>query len=250
MIDAFDRFWNLFSPTWLQGISMVEWCLAGLGSLAIVLLRRPAARGASRRVWVVLAIIGPLACLEMGLSLRYDAMEATRSLVREVGGAEVVQGRRPWQAAMILVTLGICASASLILTLSFVRWTAPARLAASGLMTSLSGFALEIISLHHVDLHYGVYWSLWLGGLAMMLPAVAWASMSVFSSTLPTARRRDEATGSRTYKIPGVAIVEPDDPAEPIGVRLLRLALIGLLLALPEIAAWFSSLASRVDFQA
>jgi hypothetical protein len=240
MIDAFDRFWNLFSPTWLQGISMVGWCLAGFGSLAIVLLRRPAARGTSRTFWVVLAIIGPLACLEMGLSLRYDAMETTRSLVREIGGAEVVQRRRPWQAAMILVTLGICASAFLVLTLSFVRWTAPARLAAAGLMTSLSGFALEIISLHYVDLHYGVYWSLWLGGLAMMLPAVAWAGTAGSASALPTALRRDEGMGSRTYRIPAVANIEPDDPAEQMGVRLMRLAFIGLFLALPEIAAWFS----------
>jgi hypothetical protein len=243
MIDAFDRFWNLFSPTWLQGISMVGWCLSGVGSLALLMLRYPAARGAARPFWVVLAIIGPLACLEMGLSLRYEAMEATRSLVREVGGAEVVQGRRPWQAAMILVTLGICASASLVLMLCFLRWTAPARLAAAGLMTSLSGFALEIISLHHVDLHYGVYWSLWLGGLAMMLSAIAWAGASGYALGLPAASRRDDGMGSRTYRIPGVATVEPVEPvesAEPMQVRLLRLACIGLLLALPEIAAWLS----------
>jgi hypothetical protein len=239
MIDAFDRFWTLLAPTTWQRSCMVGWCLVALGSLTLLVLRRPAARGAARPFWVMLAILGPLGCLEMGLSLRYEAMSAVRSLVQEAGGSEAVQGRRPWQAALVLATLAVSAVLMGVVARSFRRWTAPARLAAAGLLISLTGFALELISLHQLDAHYGVYFSLWLGGLAVMLSAIAWAGATGVAAVTRPARGPDDGMGSRTYRVPGVA-AEPADPSEPIEVRLLRLACIGLLLAIPEIAAWLS----------
>jgi hypothetical protein len=238
MISAFDHFWDLLAQGAWQRISMIGWCLVGLGSLVLLLLRRPAAQGVARHFWVMLTIVSPLACLEMGWPVRYDAMDAVRSLVREAAGSEAVQGRRPWQAAMVLITLVASVGLMGFVARSFGRWTAPARLAAAGLLTSLTGFALEIISLHQLDLHYGVYWSLWLGGLAIMLSAIAWAGASGFAPR--TAGRPNDGMGRRTYTIPGSGRVGPGNPVEPLGVRLRRVGWIGLWLALPEIAAWFS----------
>ncbi|MFO0891982.1 MAG: hypothetical protein U0790_22960 [Isosphaeraceae bacterium] len=240
MIDAFDAFWSLLGPKSWGLVTMAGWLLVGLGSLTLLLLRRPGARGPARPFWIALALIGLLAALEMGWPVRYDAIRAVRSLVVEKAGPEFVQGRRPWQAAMVLVTLAAAAGSLGFILRSFRTWPAPARLAAVGLLIALTGYALEFISLHQVDAHYGVYWSLWLGGLATMLSAIAWAGASGLDPR--AARRADDGMGSRTYRIPGAGAcaVEPRDPAESLGIRLRRVVIIGALLALPEIAAWLS----------
>ena len=173
MIDAFDRFWNQLEPSSWGLVSIACWALVGLGALSLLLLRRPAARGAGRRLWIALAVLGPLACVEMRWPRRFRAMGAVRGLVGDIGGAEAVDARRPWQAAMIVVALGISAAMMFVVVRSFRRWTAPTRLAAAGLLVAMTGFALEIISLHQVDAHYGVYWSLWFAGHGMMLAAIA-----------------------------------------------------------------------------
>lgn len=245
MIQAFDRFWGLFTdPQWARG-TMAGWLLVGAGALALLLSQRPATRGPNRLLWIALALLGPALCLEMIGHSRFKWMNAFRSLVREKAGAEAVAGRRPWQAALVVVALLLSTLAIAFIARSTRFWSGATRLAAIGLGVALTGFLLEVISLHQIDAHYGIYWSLWFGGIALMLSAILWAARS--SATAPPFHpipRIEEELGHRSYRIGSADSTlragRPDDSREPLRVILLRLAWLIPLLCLPEALAWLS----------
>ncbi|WP_165226874.1 hypothetical protein [Aquisphaera insulae] len=233
MIDAFDRFWNTFPPNVLLLLTRACWCLVGLLAAAL-LFRRADAGSTPRRLWWTLAVLGPVAFIEMGLSVRYRLMGNWRELVRVTLGSRAVASRHSWQgfvvAGAVIVAVGLVAW----LAHRTRRWPVAARITVVGTIVALLGFTLEIISFHNIDLHYGVYWSLWFSGLGLMLLGLAW-SLATHSAAVRA--DRDDGMGVRRYR---VASVTTSARRDPITARLQRLAIAVLLLAVPELVAWLT----------
>lgn len=245
MIQAFDRFWGIFTDhQWARG-TMAAWLLVGAGALVLLLWRRPATRGLNRVLWIALVLLGPVLCLEMVWHSRFRWMNAIRSVVLEKAGAEAVTGRRPWQAALVLLAVLLSSLAITFIARSARFWSGATRLAAVGLSLALTGFLLEVISLHQLDAHYGIYWSLWYGGLGLMLSAIVWAAGS--NPTAEPSRpvlRIEERLGHRSYRIGSgdspLRATDPVETPEPVAAVLLRLAWLIPLLCLPDVLAWLS----------
>lgn len=134
-------------------------------------------RGPERAGWLAVAVLFLALAAETAYPLRAALTDLLREVLRWVGGAEALRGRRPIQAAVIALVV----APALVLLVAGVarasRLTRAARVALAGGLVAAAGFVLEGISLHHLDQYPWGYSGFRLTGLALAAGAVGHANL-------------------------------------------------------------------------
>jgi len=214
----------------LAWATIAGWATIGLAALGLSFR----ARGRDRWAWAGTAALSILFAVEMASPHRYALAVRAKSALRAFGGEEAIRGRRPIQAAVILILL-IVASGLLAWFLGRRgRLSTPARWAVVGTGVALLGLLLETISLHQIDLYYTIYWSIWLAGIATALIGVG-SGFGVPAGPAPAATPPPRSRSSAA----SLGLRREDEP--PLR-RASRMVLLMIALAAPELV----ELASRL----
>jgi hypothetical protein len=227
----------------LMWFSVTCWAAIAFGALGV----SSWSRDRERRAWFGIAALALVFAVEMAHPYRYWLTEQLRQALRAVGGDEGARGRRPIQAAVILIVL-VAASGLLADFLARARCLATSgKLGVMGVGIGLLGFVLETISLHQVDRYYTIYWSIWFLGIALAASGVVGALAArggAASPTGPSRWERNRRSGAAPspharYSVGSIGVrVEGDPPLR----RVARLGLVLLVLALPELVGLVSRL--------
>jgi hypothetical protein len=199
LADAFVGRWG----STLSWAIAVCWALTSLAAIARGILNP-----ASRRWWLLLSALTAAIALEMPLGLRFQVMGMLRSALKSAGH-DYYMGRRPVQGAMIAGGLLIAAGLAAWAWSAATRVQPGCKLALAGACLGWAGIAIETTSLHQIDVHYSIYWTIWWTGLALTVAGLAWGGKSA---------RADE-----TFHV------------DSAGKRLVRLSAAVVLLSIPEV---------------
>jgi len=220
----------------LMWLSVTCWAAIGFGALGV----SSRSRDRERRAWLGIAALALLFAVEMTHPYRYWLTDQLRQALRAVGGDEAARGRRPIQAAVILIAL-VAASGLLAGFLARARSLATSgKLGVMGIGLGLLGFVLETISLHQVDRYYTIYWSIWFLGIALAAGGVVGALTARGGAASPIGPSRwetDRLSGAAPspharYSVGSIGVrVEGDHTLR----RVARLGVVLLVLALPEL---------------
>jgi hypothetical protein len=229
MIERVDQFvrWHGGLLTWS---TVAGWSAVGFGALALA--ARPGGR--DRKIWLGSAALALLFAFEMTYPVRFLIEDVLRAALRIVGGDEAVRGRHRIQAVAVLIMLIVSVGLMATFLARAKRLGVSSKLAVVGLSIGLIGFLLETISLHHIDMHYVIYWSIWFLGIALAAVGVADSFVRgdgalIASGASPHARYSVGSAGLR-------------DERDTLEHRTLRLGIVVLVLALPEIVYLVGSL--------
>src|SRR3954454_21464692 len=127
MIDALEALVRA-NATLLQWATITGWATIGLVTLGLSFRRRSSDRGA----WFGSAAFSILFAIEMAVPHRYAFAVRMKAALRSLGGEDAIRGRRPFQAAVILVLLVVASGLLAKFLARRQRLAKPARLAVLG----------------------------------------------------------------------------------------------------------------------